>query len=226
MISSLRQLRALVRKDVVVELRGKEVLASSIFFAMIVLVVFNFAFEPGARDLGTVGAGILWTAFLFAGLLGMNRLFLVEREGGALDGLMSCPVERTTLYVAKCASLGIFLALTELATLALFIVFFNVPIRGRLVELLVVTGMGTLGLAALGTTFAAVAVRTRTREVMLPLLLVPLAVPLLIAAVKCTGAVLGDGGLLEARRWLELLGVFDAVFLAVGYLTFPTVLEE
>lgn len=216
----------LVHKDLVVEWRSKEVLTSSTFFAVLVLLVFNFGFEPGVRDLQVIGAGILWTAFLFAGLLGMNRLFLTEREDGAIDGLMLCPVERTTLYGAKCISLGLFLALNEAITLVLFVVFFNVPVAGRMGGLLLVTFLGTIGLASLGTTFASMAVRTRTREVMLPLLLVPLAVPLLIAAVKCTDAVLGGRSLGEVQRWVELLLVFDALFFALGYLTFPVVLEE
>lgn len=209
-----------------VEWRSKEVLTASGFFALLALLVFNFGFEPGARDLRTVGPGILWATFLFAGLLGMNRLFLAEREDDALDGLMLCPVDRTTLYMAKCGALFLLLLITELATLALFVLFFNVPLEGRLLPLVLVTLVGTVGLAALGTSFAAIAVRTRSRELMLPLLLVPIAVPLLIAAVQCTGAVLGGEGLTGARRWLQLLLAFDALFLAVGYLTFPTILEE
>ena len=118
------------------------------------------------------------------------------------------------------------LALTVTATIFLFIVFFNVPIAGRLLQLFLVALLGTLGLSALGTTFAAMASKTRAREVLLPVLLVPIAIPLLIAAVECTSAVLAGDGLASASTWIQLLIAFDAIFLAAGYLTFPAILEE
>ena len=188
--------------------------------------MFNFAFEPGTLEIEVVGAGILWVAFLFSGLLAMNRLMLTEREDGGLDGLMLCPIERTSLYGAKCTALFLMLAVTEAITLALFVLFFNLPLSGMIPQLVLVTVLGTVGLSALGTTFAAMAVRTRTREIMLPLLLIPVAVPLLIGAIKATAAVLGGRGLEDVRAWLQLLLAFDVIFLAVGTLTFPAILEE
>lgn len=225
-MSNLRQLGLIVLKDLRGELRTKEALTSTVFFSLLVLLVFNFAFDPGTRDLAVVGAGILWIAFLFAGILAMNRLMLNEREDGGLEGLMLCPVPRTTLYLAKCAGLGIMLAVSELVTLGLFVVLFNVTLGAGLLDLVLVTALGTVGLVGLGTTFGTMAVRTRTREVMLPLLLVPVAVPLLIAAVECTGEILAGRGLADVGHWLRLIVVFDVLFLAVGYLTFPALLEE
>lgn len=225
-MDGLRRLLRIVGKDLRGELRTKEALTSTIFFSLLVLLVFNFAFEPGTRDVTVVGAGILWIAFLFAGLLAMNRLMLTEREDGGLEGLMLCPLPRTSLYLAKCTSLFLLLAVSELITLGLFILLFNVPVGGHLPELLLVALLGTVGLVGLGTSFAAMAVRTRTREVMLPLLLVPVAVPLLIATVTATTAVLAGRGLTGVGHWLQLLAVFDVLFLAVGYLTFPAILEE
>lgn len=225
-MNELRKVRVLVAKDLAAEWRSKEILSSTIFFAMLILTVFAFGFEPGRFDPRDFGPGILWAAFLFAAILGMNRLFLAERESGGLEGLMLCPVDRTTLYVAKSLSLFLFLAVTAAATLLLFVVFFNVPLAGRWPGLVVVTLLGTAGLAALGTTFAAMAVRTRAREFLLPMLLVPVIVPLLIAVVRSTGSVLHGDGLGPVRGWLELLVAFDAIFLAVGYVTFPAVLEE
>ena len=156
----------------------------------------------------------------------INVLMLNEREDGGIEGLMLTPVPRTSLYAAKCITLFCLMILAEFLTLALFILFFNVPIDGALPQLALVTLLGTVGLVCLGTTFAAMAVRTRTREVMLPLLLIPIAVPLLIAAVETTSSVLAGRGLAEELNWLRLLSVFDVLFMALGYLTFPAILEE
>lgn len=225
-MSALARIARIVAKDLRGELRTKEALTSTVFFALLVLLVFNFAFDPGTRDLTVVGAGILWIAFLFASILAMNRLMLNEREDGGLEGLMLCPIARTDLYLAKCATLFVLLAIAEFFTVGLFVLFFNVPLDGRLGELALVVAAGTLGLVALGTTFATMSVRTRTREFMLPLLLVPIAVPLLIACVAATGAVIAGEGLAEETHWLRLLLAFDVLFLAIGYATFPAILEE
>jgi len=227
-MSFARTLVVLIGKDLRSEWRTKEVLSSTITFAVLALTVINFGFEPGRFQARDVGPGILWTAFLFAALLGMNRLFQAEHERGGLEGLMLCPVDRTTLYVAKCASLFVMLAATVTATLFLFIVFFNVRVGGALPSLILIAFLGTLGLSALGTTFAAMASKTGAREVLLPVLLVPIAIPLLIASVKCTGAILDvdGGGLASVSSWIQLLLAFDAIFLAAGYLTFPAILEE
>ena len=225
-MSPLRAVAILVGKDLLSEWHSKEVLSATVSFALLALTVINFGFEPGRFQAQEVGPGILWTAFLFAAFLGMNRVYHAEHERGGLEGLMLCPVERTTLYVAKCCTLYVLLATTAVATLFLFVVFFNVRTAGMLPQLLAVVLLGCLGLAALGTTFAAMASKTRAREVLLPLLMVPIAIPLLIASVKCTAAVLGGDGLAPVRSWIQLLAAFDAIFLAAGYLTFPAILEE
>lgn len=225
-MSTLQTLRTLIAKDLRSEWHSKEVLSATVFFAIIAMTVINFSFEPGQFRADQVGAGILWTSFLFAAMLGMNRLFQAEDERGGLEGLMLCPVDRATLYLAKCASLFVLLAATVLAAIFLFVLFFNVRLGGGLLPLLAVSLLGILGLAALGTTFAAMATKTRAREVLLPLLLVPIGIPLLIAAVKCTDAVLGGDDLASVAGWLQLLLAFDAIFLAAGYMTFPAILEE
>lgn len=229
-MSTWRALVTLIAKDLRAEWHSKEVLSATVFFAVIAMTVINFSFEPGQFAADQVGAGILWTSFMFAAMLGMNRLFEAENERGGLEGLMLCPVDRTTLYLAKCASLLVLLTITVLASLFLFIVFFNVRLEGGFsggfLPLLGVALLGTVGLAALGTTFAAMATKTRAREVLLPLLLVPIGIPMLIAAVNCTGAVLRGDGLTAAAGWLQLLLAFDVIFLAAGYLTFPAILEE
>ena len=225
-MSELAKIRLVLRKDFTSEWHSTEVLTSSVFFALLMLLVLNFSFETGFQPESGVGAGILWMTFLFAGILAMNRLMLNERENGGLDGLMVAPIERTSLYLAKFAALFLLLGLTEIFTLALFVVFFNVPLSLRLLQLGPVLVLGTVGLAALGTTLAAMAIRTRSREVMLPLLLIPLAVPLLIGAIEATAAIFAGRGLVGGRSWLELLVAFDAIFLGLGVLTFPAILEE
>jgi heme exporter protein B len=225
-MNTVRRILLVVGKDVRGELRTKEALASTVVFALLVLLVFNFGFDPGTRDMELLGAGILWAAILFAAVLAMNRLLLNEREGGGLEGLMLSPLSRADLYVAKTLSLMLLLSVAAVVTLVLFVVLFNVDLGARAWPLLAVLLGGTLGLSALGTTFATIAVRTRTREVMLPLLLIPLAVPLLIACVEATSAILGAGDLAAEAHWLRLLAAFDIVFLALGYLTYPAILEE
>ena len=225
-MSNLRAIVVLIGKDLRSEWRSKEVLSATVFFAMIALTVIYFGFEPGRFDSSDFGPGILWTAFLFAALLGMNRLFQAENDRGAMEGLMLCPVDRPTLYAAKCGTLFVLLCATVAATFFLFVIFFNVRLGGQAPQLIIVAVLGSLGLAAVGTTFGAMASRTSAREVLLPLLLVPIAVPLLIAAVKCTGAILSGAGLAAAQSWIQLLVAFDAIFLAAGYLTFPAILEE
>jgi len=225
-MSTLRALRILIAKDLRSEWHSKEVLSSTVFFAVIAMTVINFSFEPGQFEVENVGAGILWTSFLFASLLGMNRLFQAENERGGLEGLMLCPVDRTTLYLAKCGTLFVLLAVTVAASLFLFVVFFNVRLGGRLPQLVAVGLLGTLGLSALGTTFAAMAAKTRAREVLLPMLLVPIGIPLLLASAKCTSAILRADDLASVGGWLRLLLAFDVLFLAAGYLTFPAILEE
>ncbi len=225
-MSSWRRLLTIVAKDLRSELRTKEALSGTIFFSLLVLLVFNFAFEPGTRDLSVVGAGILWIAFLFGAILAMNRLMLDEREDGGIEGLMLCPLPRTSLYLAKCGTLFVLLSVAEAITLVLFVVLFDVPLGRHLGALPLVVVLGTVGLVSLGTLFAAMAVRTRTREVMLPLLLIPVAVPLLIAVVQSTAALFNARPLGQVRHWLELLVAFDVLFLSIGYLAFPAILEE
>jgi len=225
-VRTLRAILTVVAKDMRGELRTKEALTSTVVFALLVLLVFNFGFEPGTRDVRLVGAGILWSALLFAAVLAMNRLLLNEREGGGLEGLMLTPLSRADLYVAKFITLLCILSLAGTVTVLLFIVLYNVPIGDRLPLLATVVFAGMIGLSALGTTFATIAVRTRTREVMLPLLLIPLSVPLLIACVESTSAILAARDFADEAHWLRLIVAFDIVFLALGYATYPAILEE
>jgi len=225
-MNALRSIMAVVGKDLRGEFRTKEALTSTVFFALLVLLVFNFGFEPGTRDVRLVGAGVLWSSILFAAILAMNRLLLNEREGGGLEGLMLTPLSWADIYLAKALTLICILSLASLTIVGIFVIFFNVSLGQNVFVLLAVVFGGIVGLSALGTTFATIAVRTRTREVMLPLLLIPLAIPLLIACVEVTAAIIGARDLADEGHWLRLLVAFDIIFLALGYLTYPAILEE
>lgn len=219
-----RKVMAIVWKDLVAEMRTKEIFTSMFVFAFLVVVIFNFAFELKRVELDAIGPGILWVAFTFAGVLGLNRAFVLEKDRDCLEGLMLCPVDRSVIYVGKLVGILIFMTVMEAIALPIFAVLSNLPLF--LPELIPIIFLGTLGFATVGTLFSAMAVNTRTREVMLPVLLFPIVVPVIIAAVKATGQVLGGHPLSAAADWLNLLVAFDVIFFVVAFLTFEYVIEE
>lgn len=218
----LDQVWAIVAKDVRSELRTKDIFTSLLLFALLVLVVFSFAFEPGTQATRQATPGLLWVAFIFAGVLGLNRAFTIEKDRGSLEGLLLCPVDRTTIYWGKLASSLLLMLAMEVLVFPLFAIFFNLPLW--LPALFIIAPLGTIGFVAVGTLFSAIAVHTRAREFMLPLLLFPVLVPVVIAAVESTRTAL-DSGVLSGS-WLPLLLAFDVLFLAVSSLGFEFVLEE
>ncbi|MBI3974294.1 MAG: heme exporter protein CcmB [Chloroflexi bacterium] len=221
LVTFAAQVWAIVWKDIVLELRRREVLMAMATFALLALIVFTFALDLAAEHAAAVAPGALWVAYLFAGTIGLGRAFALEREWGTLEGLLLAPVERPALYLAKMLSITILMLAVEAASLVLFTVFFNLPVlRLSLVPVLL---LGTVGFAAAGTLFAAMAANTRAREVLLPVLLFPITVPVVIASVKATaGAIDGSG----PGAWLQLLIAFDAVILVVGLWVAGAVLED
>jgi heme exporter protein B len=171
-----------------------------------------------------IGPGILWVTFTFAGVLGLNRAFALEKDRGCLEGLMLCPVDRSAIYLGKLVGILIFMTAMETISLLIFAVLSNMPLF--LPGLIPIIFLGTLGFATVGTLFSAMAVNTRAREVMLPVLLFPIVVPAIIAAVKATGQVMGGQPLGAAADGLSLLSVFDLIFFVVALLTFEYVIEE
>jgi heme exporter protein B len=222
----LKRVWAIVWKDVTSELRTKEIFTSMSVFSLLVIVIFNFVFDPGISNLEKILPGILWVAFTFAGVLGLNRSFIFEKDKDCLQGLMLCPVDRSAIYLGKMIGNVIFMLVVEVVALPIFSVLFNFSIWILLYRLSPVLILATLGFAAVGTVFSAMSVNTRTREVMLPILLFPITIPVMIAAVKSTGSVLEGASLLSAVSWLNLLVVFDLIFLAISFLTFEYVIEE
>ncbi len=220
----LYKILAIVHKDIIAELRTKEMFSSMFVFALLVIVIFNFAFELRVANVKQVAPGVLWVAFTFAGMLGLNRSFILEKDKGCLEGLLLAPVDRSAIYFGKMLGNLIFMSVVEAIVLPIFWILFNPPLFSPALILVIV--LGTVGFAGVGTLFSAIAVHTRAREVMLPILLFPIVVPLMIAAVKITGGLLDGQPLSEMRNWLNLLVGFDVIFLTVSYMTFEYVVEE
>jgi heme exporter protein B len=221
----LRATIALIRKDLVTEIRSREAVLSMGFFALLVVVIFGFTME--ARQVEPVVApGMLWVAFSFAGVLGLNRSFGVERENGCITGLMLCPVDRSSVFVAKMATHVLLMTFVECVTLPVFSGLLHIDLWPHLPAVLAITLLGTLGFAAVGTLLAAVASQARARDVLLPIILYPIWIPLLLAAVKATSATLEGSSLGDIQGWLRLMGVYDLLFLVLGVVLFEYVLEE
>ena len=221
----LKKVAAIIAKDIAAELRTREMLSSMGVFAILVIIVFNFALELTERQIvETATPGALWVTIIFAGMLGLNRSLSVELDKGCLDGLLLTPVDRSAIFFGKALGNALFMLIVEAIVLPLFVVFFNVPLVQPWVILIVV--LGTLGFAGVGTLLSSMAVNTRAREVMLPILLFPVAMPELIAAVKATSGAMMGLPVREWQQWLSLLIVFDAVLIAVSFMVFEYVVEE
>ena len=220
------QLRTLIWKEVLVEARGREIVVAGVVFALLVLVIFNFAFDLRVDNVAQVAPGVLWVTVTFAGVLGLGRSFARERDRRTLDGLLLAPIDRSALYVAKVVSSFTSMLIVELVAVPAFIGLFNVSVNLPLLVLGLL--LGTLGLAGVGTLFAAIAAHTRAREVLLPLLLFPIQVPVILATVKTTGAAVRVPGTEapDVGQWLGLLVAFDALFLSLSVLLFEYVIEE
>jgi heme exporter protein B len=215
------QVLAMLWKDLRCELRSRQVAFAMGMFALLVLVVFNFAFDLQASNKVAVAPGALWIAFVFASVLSLGRMFAAEQEKGSLDRLLLCPVDRKAVYLAKLLGNLLFVGAVELVALPIFAVIYDLPVLQP--SLLPIVALGTLGVAAVGTLFSAVAANTRAREVLLPLLVFPLVVPVVIAAVKATQGLLTPD---ITHPWLGMLIAFDVIFVSVSVVTFPYVIEE
>jgi len=216
---------AILLKDLRIEWRTRESLASVFVLGVLLLVVFTVAHDPEPEAAPALAPAVLWVAFVFTGLLGVQRGFLLERENDCMSGLLSAPVDPAAIYAGKLLANVVLLGVTQAVVVPLVGLFLHVDLWGVLPGLIAVLSLGNVGFASLATLFAAVATRTRAREVMLPLLLLPLLVPLLIGAVTATRAVLG-GGLGAARDGIAVLIAFDVVFVVAGWLLFAYVVRD
>jgi heme exporter protein B len=215
---------AILGKDLRLELRTRQTVISVVVFALLILLIFNFSFELRDVDPVSLAPGVLWATFVFNGVLVLERAFASEREGGAMQALALAPIDRGLIFAAKWTLSIVLMLITEIAVLLAYAVVFN---HSALSPLLLLTMLlATVGFAAAGTVVAVVAFNSRAQEIMLPVLLLPLTVPILIAAVRATAAALGGGGLSEALPWLNLMAAFDVLVGTVCYYCFGMLLEE
>jgi len=217
---------ALVRKDVLTEWRTREAAGSMALFSLLVVVIFGFCFETQKVDVERLAPGMLWVAFSFSGILGLGHSFSTERHRGSLQALGLSPVDRSALFLGKMLGNILLLSMVEIVTVPVFSVLLHVPVLGCLPQLALVMFLATVGFSAVGTLLSALAASSRMREMLLPILLYPIWIPILLAAVRATGDVLGGKGLMEAWGWLRLILAFDLIFVTVGVLIFDQILEE
>jgi len=220
----LRALGAIIWKDLAAEFRSRELLTSMLVFALLVILIFNFALELDIKARGSVTAGILWVTFAFAGTLGLNRSMASEKDRGCLDGLLLAPVDRSAIYFGKAIGNLVFMFIVEIIVLPVYSVLYNVNLFQP--GLILVILLGSLGYVAVGTLLATMAVQVRTRDILLPILLFPLALPVLIAAVRASNGFLQSLPMDEIMPWINLLVVYDIVFTAIAFMVFDYVVEE
>ena len=219
-----RAMGAIVWKDLAAELRGRELISAMLVFALLVIMIFNFALELEAETRASVTSGVLWVTFAFAGTLGLNRSMAMEKDRGCLDGLLLAPVDRSAIYFGKAIGNLVFMFIVEIIVLPVYSVLYNTNLFN--LGLLLVILLGSIGYVAVGTLLSSMAVQTRTRDVLLPILLFPVAIPVFIAAVKASSGFLMGIDMAEIQPWLSLLITYDVVFTAVAFMVFDYVVEE
>jgi len=215
---------ALLWKDVLLELRTKERMSSLFVLAFLIILVFIFALSPEQAQRPEIGAAVLWVTLLFAGMLGLQRGFLIEQERGCLSGLLLTPIDASMIFLAKFFGNVLFLTAVEIIITPITLLLLSAVWSSSLFVLPIVELLGIIGFSSLGTLFSAIAVRTRAREVLLPVMLLPMLVPLLLASVKVTGALLAGESMPEV--WLRVLLAFDVIFVVTGWLIFGQVVRE
>jgi heme exporter protein B len=220
----IRAVTAIIWKDMAAELRSRELLSAMLVFALLVILVFNFALELDAQARATVTAGVLWVTFAFAGTLGLNRSMAMEKDRGCLDGLLLAPVDRSTIYFGKAIGNLIFMLIVEAIVLPVYSILYSVNLFNP--GLLLIILLGSIGYVAVGTLLSSMAVQTRTRDILLPVLLFPLVIPILIAAVKGSTGFLQGTEIEDIRPWINLLLVYDVVFTSVAFMVFDYIVEE
>jgi len=220
----LRAILAVVWKDLAAELRSREMISAMLVFSLLVILIFNFALELDAAARANVTSGVLWTTFAFAGTLGLNRSMAVEKDRGCLDGLLLAPVDRSAIYFGKTIGNLIFMLMVAVIILPVYSILYNVNLFHP--GLLLVILLGSIGYVAVGTLLSSMAVQTRTRDILLPILLFPVAIPVLVASVNASKGFLQGLDWSEIRVWLNLLAVYDVIFVAVAFMVFDFVVEE
>ena len=226
-MNPLKSAWLIARKDLLVETRSRELVYTTLFFAVSCVLVFAFAFVRQGQPIENASAGILWVAIVFSGTLALGRAFERERQSETLRGLLMSPVERGTVYLGKLAALLILMAGVEVVIVPIVGLFFQAPLSRAPWLLAGLIATGTVGFAGIGTLFAAMLVRAQSRDVLLPVVLYPIAVPVIIAGVQGTGAIFAaEPNFSLAQTCLVLLVFFDTVFVTLALWTFGPVMHE
>jgi heme exporter protein B len=222
--SFVQAMAAILWKDLATEVRSRELLSVMLVFAILVILIFNFALELDVATRNSVTAGVLWATFAFAGTLGLNRSMAAEKDRGSLDGLLLAPVDRAAIYFGKAISNLAFMLAVEAVVLPVYAFLYNIDLFRPGLFLVIV--LGSIGYVAVGTLLAGMAVQARTRDVLLPILLFPVAIPVLIAAVKASAGFLAGDDFDTILPWINLLVGYDVIFIALAYMIFDYVVEE
>ena len=221
-----RVIRWIVWKDLISEIRSRENISSMFFFALIIILIFSLSLSMDQEMVKEMIPGILWIAFSFTGIIGLGKSFLVETQNDCMENLLMAPIPKGAVYLGKLLGNFLFMLVVEIVIFPLFIIFFNLDIFGQIPMIMLICFLGTLGLAAMGTLLSAMTVQIKAREVMFPLMLLPLVVPVIIGAVEATKGALNGDPLKLYQQWIQLLAVFDLVFLIVSYWLFEFILED
>src|SRR5215212_8425541 len=222
--SFLRAVFAVVWKDIQAEFRSLELVSAMLVFSMLVIIIFNFALNLDIKMRQTVTAGVLWTTFAFAGTLGLNRSMAIEKDRGCLDGLLLAPVDRSAIYFGKAISNLIFMLIVEVIVLPVYSVLYTINLFQP--GLLLVILLGSIGYVAVGTLLSAMSVQTRTRDILLPILLFPVVIPVILAAVKASSGIIAGAEWADVMMPINLLIAYDIIFTAVAFMVFDSVVEE
>jgi heme exporter protein B len=215
---------AVIWKDLRAEWRSREIVSAMLVFTLLVIIIFNFALDLQPNLRAGISSGVLWVTLAFAGTLGLNRSMAIEKDRGCLDGLLLAPVDRAAIYLGKALANLVFMLLVALIALPLYGILYdtNLFIPGLWLTVL----LGAEGYVAVGTLLASMAVQARTRDILLPILLFPVAVPVVVSAVKATSGFLAGLEWVEIQPWITLLVVYDVIFTSVAFMVFDSVVEE
>jgi len=220
----LKAVAAIAWKDLVAELHSRELISAMLVFALLVILIFNFALELDVKARATISSGVLWVTFAFAGTLGLNRSMAVEKDRGCLDGLLLAPVDRAAIYFGKMISNLAFMLIVEAIVLPVYSVLYNTKLFNP--GLVGVILLGSIGYVVVGTLLSAMAIQTRTRDILLPILLFPVVLPIIVAAVKASSGFLQGLEMAEMMPQIRLLVFYDVIFIAVSFMLFDYVVEE
>ncbi len=223
---SYNQFAAIFYKDLLLELRSKEIVTTMLLYSLTVVVIFNFAYDAEPAVIAKQAPSILWIAFTFASTLGLNRAFSREQENGMMQGILLAPVDRGVIFISKFAGNVIFMLVFELITLPIMIVLLDLQVASILLPLLMIIMLGNIGFASVGTIFSTISGNTRSREIMLPVLLFPVSIPVILSSIKATTALFAGSTGMQMWSWVRILGGFDLIYLVICFLLYEYVVEE